>query len=255
MTELQTLPEDHTKHREGAAVSSPAPRRPLLRRPWVVPLGLMTLAFVAFSLPPYLTLDPGMSRVSVREDIPWYYALLVTHIVFGSVALLTACLQVWPWLRRNHLAVHRWSGRVYFFAGVLPAGLASLAISPYGEWGLNQRVANTMLALLWLGTSIAGYRAARERRFRQHREWMIRSFALAFAIVSNRVWWAISTMAFAHVVPPSRATIIADPELAAQLFGLSAWLGWVVNLLVAEWWLHRDRLPRSPAPGRAVQAS
>jgi len=31
----------------------------------------------------------------------------VAHILFGSVALVTACLQIWPWLRRTHPTVHR----------------------------------------------------------------------------------------------------------------------------------------------------
>ncbi|MBD0324764.1 MAG: DUF2306 domain-containing protein [Aldersonia sp.] len=72
----------------------------------------------------------------------------MAHIFFGSVALLTACLQVWPWLRRRHPAVHWYSGRLYVFAGALPAGLAVLTVVPFGTWGANQRTANTMLALL-----------------------------------------------------------------------------------------------------------
>ena len=83
---------------------------PLWRRPWVIPLVLLTAAFVAFSLPPYLSLDPAQARLQPMPPFPGYYPLLVTHIFLGSVVLLAACLQVWPWLRQNHSGVHRASG-------------------------------------------------------------------------------------------------------------------------------------------------
>ena len=98
---------------------SPAvPRTPRWRRPWVVPLALLTVAFVAFALPPYLTLDPAQARLQPLPPFPGYYPLLVTHIFLGSVVLLAACLQVWPWLRQNHPRVHRTSGRIYVAAAL-----------------------------------------------------------------------------------------------------------------------------------------
>lgn len=47
---------------------------------WVLPLALLCVAFVAFALPPYLTLDPSQARLPAqREGFPLYYPLLVTH--------------------------------------------------------------------------------------------------------------------------------------------------------------------------------
>jgi Predicted membrane protein (DUF2306) len=216
---------------------------------------LLTVAFLAFSLPPYLSFDPARSRVPVLLHYPWYYPMLVAHILFGSVALLTACLQVWPWLRRRYPAAHRLSGRLYVFAGALPASLAVLTVAPFGTWGANQRTANTMLALLWLATTLAGYRAARQRRFADHREWMIRSVALAFSIVANRAWSIVCILVFAPGALTQDGDIVASPEVA-QAIGVSTWLSWVVNLLVAEWWLNRTRTRRrARAPQSAPPAS
>lgn len=219
-----------------SAPTSPA-TTPLLRRPWVAPLGVLTVAFLAFTLPPYLGLDPSESRIPPR--FPGHYALLVLHIFFGSVALLTGCLQVWPWLRKNHPAVHRWSGRLYVFAGVLPAGLATLTFTWRGSFGPNQEVANTTLAVLWLAVTVAGYRTARARRFSEHREWMIRSFALAFSIVTNRLWQVVFILAFAPDGDPSSAQF-------AQAIGVSTWVSWLANLFLAEWWLRRTDRKRGP---------
>lgn len=97
--------------------------------PWLA-LGLLTVAFLAFSLPPYLTLDPAQARLPVPT---WYYPALAAHIAFGSIALLAACVQLWPWFRAHRRAMHRWSGRVYVFAGALPASLVVLTITRWAR--------------------------------------------------------------------------------------------------------------------------
>jgi uncharacterized membrane protein YozB (DUF420 family) len=221
-----------------------AVRTPLVRRPWVVPLVLLTVIFIAYAVPPYLTLDPARARIQPTPPHASYYPLLVTHTFLGSVALLAACLQVWPWLRRSHPAIHRWSGRVYV-AAALGASICVMIISPMGLHGANQRVANTMLALLWFATTLAGFRAIRQRRFADHRQWMLRSVALAFSIVAFRFWMLVI---FAVFVPQTFTGGEVDPAALDQAIGLTSWVSWVVNLLIVEWWLHRHPLRgRRPA--------
>ena len=72
-----------------AADHRPAARIPLVRRPWVVPLGLLTVIFIAYAVPPYLTLDPAGARIQPMPPHPSYYPLLVTHIFLGQ----RRCLQ------------------------------------------------------------------------------------------------------------------------------------------------------------------
>src|SRR5689334_7387553 len=85
------------------------------QRPWVALLILAAIAFIAFSLPPYLTLDPGRSRIPPPEGIAFYYPLLVAHVLFATVAMLTCCLLIWTWFRERYPAAHRIIGRVYVF--------------------------------------------------------------------------------------------------------------------------------------------
>ena len=97
-----------------------------LRKPWVGPLAFVVVAFVAFSLPPYLTGDRLQARV--QSDWGPHYPLLVMHVVCASVAILTCVVQIWPWFRARFPAWHRRVGRVYVLAGVLPAGVSGLVI-------------------------------------------------------------------------------------------------------------------------------
>jgi uncharacterized membrane protein YozB (DUF420 family) len=223
--ELSGSPHDHPARAQ----------TPLLRRPWVVPLALLTVIFIGYAVPPYLSLDPARARIQPMANYAAYYPLLVTHIFLGSLALLAACVQVWPWLRRTHPAIHRWSGRIYVTAA-LPASACVMIISPMGLHGANQRVGSTMLAVLWFGTTLAGFRAIRRRRYADHRAWMLRSVALAFSIVANRVWLMI---AFAAFVPDIFTGAEGDSAAVSQAVGVAVWMSWVINLLIAEWWLHR----------------
>ncbi len=184
-------------------------------------------------------------RRLTREGFPFYYPLLVTHILFGSVALLAGCTQVWPWFRHRYPAAHRTIGRVYVFGGVLPAGIAVLGVAPLSSTGFVSQVGNTMLALLWLPITIAGYRMARQRRFAEHREWMIRSFALTTSIVVNRLWLVLLLL----VLWPQVDTTFGGDQTAMinTAAAASVWLSWVVNLLLAEWWLQRGRAARHRA--------
>ena len=244
-------------------MTSPARRAlSILTRPWIGPLAALTAVFLGVSLPRYLTLDPALSRSVPPADFPPYYPLLVTHIFFGTFALVAAVLQLWPRVRRRHPAVHRFAGRVYLVA-VLAASPCVLAIAPFGSWGPSEWVSVAMLGMLWPATTIAGYRMARLRRFAEHREWMIRSVALSFSIVANRFWGMLCVAVFA----PSASDGSALPGAAghaefAQAMSISVWLSWTVNLLFAEWWILRTGArtaagPRAahPVQGDAVAAA
>lgn len=218
---------------------------------------MVSIAFVAFSLPPYLTGDPAQSRVPQPDGFAAHYPLLVGHVIFGSVALLTACLQIWPWFRQRYRAAHRITGRVYVFAGVLPGGLTGLVIGALSPFGPVARASNVMLAALWLSVTITGYRMARQRRQADHRRWMIRSFALTGSIITNRLWGAI---AFVVLAPQLDTTFAGNEQLFTwTVAGLSTWLGWTIPLLIAEWWIERGqsarRRARPPAATRRAAAA
>lgn len=243
-----------TEQREQATTETPARKaarssRPWWRRPPIVPLLVLVAAFLAFSLPPYLTFDPATSRALLREGFPLHYPFLVSHILFGTIALVTCCLQIWPWLRQRSPATHRRLGRLYVFAGVIPSGVLALVVAPAAVQGVSGRIGNTLLAVVWLVTTITAWRMARQRRYAEHRRWMIRSFALTTSIVLNRVWLILLFMALS----PYTSTYFRGDEAAMiqAVAESSIWLSWVVNLLIAEWWLERGR--RRPARKGAGQ--
>lgn len=241
------------------------PRRPFappgtqwLRRPWILPLSLFSVAFLLFAVPPYLSLDPAVARLPVPDGQPWYFPVLVVHVFGGALITLLVILQVWPWMRTRHPAVHRWSGRVYVFAGLPLVGIPAMLIAPFSEAGASAQISGFIWAVLWSTFTVLGYLMARQRRFAHHREWMLRSFALVYGIAFNRVLHIILLMVMTPRLETSQRGEIEAMSL--ELGAASGFLSWILPLLFVEWWLkyrkphRRDRRDQTDSQEIALTA-
>jgi uncharacterized membrane protein YozB (DUF420 family) len=204
----------------------------------VAPLALVVAVFLAYSVPPYLTLDPGRSRVPAPAGFGAHYWLLVAHIGFGTVAIVGVVLQIWPWLRRTHPVAHRRIGRVYVFAGALPSAVMAGTIGAVSPFGPVVAAIDVVAAVLWFGFTVAGWRAGRQGRYGDHRKWMVRSFAMTMNTLMTR---ALSPIGFLVVMPrvADKDSLILD---AATVSGVLSVLS---LLLLSQWWLDRKPKPAS----------
>ncbi|GLW05785.1 hypothetical protein Misp01_09150 [Microtetraspora sp. NBRC 13810] len=185
---------------------------------------LLAFAFIVMFVPVYFTGDPSGARVQLSDYFPWHYGFLVAHVAFGLVAMATAPFQVWPRFRNRYPALHRVMGRLHIFAGVLPAGLMALVITPFAAGP----VGNAFGAVLWLGATIMGFRRVRQRRYTEHRRWMIYSFALCMQIIEGRIM--VLTIPLLPGFTPDRMPLLLET---------ASWIGILLNLLIAQWWLER----------------
>ncbi len=220
------------------------------RRPWIVPLALLTFVFLAFSVPPYLDLDPDTAPIPIRPEPAWYYPLLLSHIFGGTVLMVVAIGQVWPWLRRRRPTLHRWSGRVYVFLGVPFVGVPALLIAPLSNGSLAVAVNNVFWAVGWLAFVLLGYAAARRRDFGRHREWMLRSVVLLYGIALAR---------FTLLFPLAILMPWIDAHYEGGVWALAVDLGpnsllinTVLPLLALEWWFKYHKPRRRNRHGRTT---
>jgi len=148
------------------------------------------------------------------------------HVFAAAVALLLGPFQFSTRLRSNRPQLHRWMGRLYLGIGVLVGGLSGLYIAQFAFGGIVAQSGFATLALCWLYTGWRAYAAIRRRAIEEHRKWMVRNFALAFAAVTLRIYLPVP--------------ILAGVDFAFA-YSIIAWLCWVPNLLVAEWLFNRSR--------------
>jgi len=205
---------------------------------WLAVSGLVCVAITIFAASAYVTLDMGQARPPLHG--PVHYGLLVAHIFTRTVAVLAGVSQFWPGLRRRHPRVHRVMGRGYF-AAVLPSSLLGVACAQLSVFGLASSGPLTVLSVLWFISAVYGLRTARRRQFAEHRIWMIRGFALTGAAVTGRLWGLLL------------GTLLPDGD-GLLVFATANWLSFVVNLLVAEWWIQSRGYTRA-LPSAALRPS
>jgi len=236
MSTTMTPRESVGEHRPDVVETRvPVRSKPFWRRPWMIPLAVVCGIFLVYAVPRYLTFNPKLSLIPAPSNFSLHYPLLVGHVLFGSIAMITCCLQVWPWLRRRHPRVHRITGRIYVFGGVVPCSLLAGVVGLVSPSGLSNRLSSVVLATLWLTFTLTGLRMAIQRREAEHRRWMIRSFALTLSIIVSRVLGQIYT---ATILPPPQTGNVADlVQWGQTLAGMASWPGWIIPLLIAEWWL------------------
>lgn len=185
---------------------------------WAVMLLLAVL--VSLMVSRYLTLDPEAFFPEQRAVYLAHLTFVIVHVAASMLAILTGPFQFLPGIRKGRwLKVHRWLGRTYLL-GVLFGGLSGLYMAQLAYGGIVSRLGFSALACVWLYTGYQAYSHIRKKEIEQHRQWMIRNYALTFAGVMLRVW-----------VPLSMG---AGMDFTSAYIVI-AWLCWVPNLLVAEW--------------------
>jgi len=141
------------------------PRR-LVHRVWSWPVVGVLLITAAVILHLHLLL-PHFLPEFFDPTVP---AVRVLHGSFGIVAVLTALVQIWPGMRRRLPRLHRWNGRVYVFAGVLPCSI--MLVGLLFAIGKPTNTASFFWGVVWLTTTAIAWRAARRGQFARHRQWM-----------------------------------------------------------------------------------
>jgi len=132
------------------------------------------------------------SEVLLITGYPMYHAyrlqviadrhLLIPHTLSGLIALLSGPIQFSSRLRRRYLGFHRVLGRTYVVSVFIGAATGvALATGRPGFPGTS------MQAAAWIVCTTAAFLTARNRQIIQHRQWMVRSYAVTFTFVSSRV--------------------------------------------------------------------
>jgi Predicted membrane protein (DUF2306) len=206
---------------------------------------LVTLAFFAWLMAgitlayiPYNT-DVGFLRIKQHYiDIDHWRIAFFIHVYASMWVLLAGFTQFSSWIQRNQPRLHRTMGYIYVADVLLITGPAGLLMGFYANGGLSSRIAFITLAILWIVFTAMALVKARQKDFRSHRNFMIRSFALTLSALTLRAWKYGITNSFE--LPPM------------DVYRSVAWLGWVPNLIVAEWLIRRKRgFGRVPAKARS----
>lgn len=193
---------------------------------------LVLLAFFSFLMLriiyAYIPMQTDVAFLQLKQQYihitEWRIAFFV-HVFSSLMVLFAGFTQFSKKILRQRPKLHRALGYIYVTDILLVTGPASLLMSFYANGGISSRIGFVLLSVLWMVfTAVALYKAI-TKQFAVHRIFMIRSFALTLSAISLRIWKVVLA-AFTDIPPMDRYRIIA-------------WLGWTLNLLIAEWIIYK----------------
>jgi uncharacterized membrane protein len=159
-----------------------------------------------------------------------YPGIVAVHVVLGAVYLLFAPFQFIQRIRTRHRGYHRQMGRALVAVGLVVGATALFLglVIPFSGWA--EAVLIAIFGSLFLVALVKGFIHIRAGRVAQHREWMIRAFAIGLSIATQRLIF-IPALIVAGVVDPADARVVT--------LSLVAWsASLVVHASLAEIWIH-----------------
>ncbi len=182
----------------------------------------------------YIPIDFDVAFLSIKQDeikLLHYQFAFFTHVYTSIFVLLLGMFQFSSYIRIKYSSFHRTAGKLYISLILFFAGPSGLVMGYYANGGWVSQISFCLLAVLWMVFTYKAYVHARKKDWRQHKNYMYRSYALTLSAISLRLFkWIIVSV---FELPPMDTYIIV------------AWLGWTVNLLVAECIVYSGRLSKS----------
>ncbi|WP_342718384.1 DUF2306 domain-containing protein [Bacillus paramycoides] len=157
----------------------------------------------------------------------FWYSMLFIHITTSIVALVIGPFTLSAKFRERNINRHRIVGRIYM-VGILLGGVSGLYLSFYATGGLVAKLGFGLLSVFWLTSAYQALHRVKNKKIKDHRNWMIRNYALTFAAVTLRIWLPLFIVLFG----------IEQFELS---YAIIAWLAWVPNVIVAELFIRKRR--------------
>lgn len=182
---------------------------------------LLAAALLSSAIAWWMIAWPPLTFSNAAEH-PGHFAITYVHVLGGTGMLLFGGLNLYLAARNDRFPLHRLVGRTYLAFGVV-GSVSAITVastmahkSPGSPILTNATISLVTLAVAWLAFAALGWRAALNRRFQSHAQWMIRSYVLAWAFVFCRIASRLSDV---------------DELGNGEAF---IWLSWVAPLIVAE---------------------
>lgn len=180
----------------------------------------------------YLNFDSGYGFLRIKKDAiatGWYLPAYYAHVVIAAVILLVGFYQINRTFGLRWRNTHRLLGRIYVGGILFFSAPGGLIMSLFINRGPVVQASFILQCTLWFIFTWIAYIRIRQRDIQSHRQWMLRSFALTLAAITLRIYVFLGSWSFDLGNPTAYATI--------------AWLSWVPNLLICEWYLRVTNRP------------
>ncbi len=198
----------------------------------LIPAGLLALGLIPLAATGVRLFDMGFATAVTPDNARFFAspAPIVMHAAGMGLYMLLGAFQFSPGLRQNFPRWHRLSGRILVVAGLIGTigGIwmtqtyPSQPSNPPELYGFRMTFGLAFILCLLLGL-----RSIRQRDFASHRAWMMRAYAIGLGAGTTVFTFGL-------------ALLLSGGNASDQAFALATAAGWILNLTIAEWLIHRD---------------
>ncbi len=171
----------------------------------------------------YIPAKSGISFLAIKQtevsSRPEYLIFFYIHVYSSIFVLLSGFLAM---LRKDFgfKNFHKAAGKIYIILILVFSAPSGIYMGIFANGGFWAKVSFVLLGVLWWFMTFQAYQLIRQKKFRQHQQWMWRSYALTFSAVTLRLW----KVALVYLFQPA----------PMDVYQWVAWLGWLPNLILAE---------------------
>jgi uncharacterized membrane protein len=158
----------------------------------------------------------------------WYWKIaFYTHVFSIISALLAGFTQFSAFILKKHRNIHRAIGKIYIYDVLFINFPATMIMAIYANGLLPAKTAFVILDCLWFWFTFKAVTEVKRGNIIAHKQYMMRSYALTLSAITLRSWKIIIS-----------GVVYIDP---LHLYMIDAWMGFVPNLLFAEWLIRRRK--------------
>jgi hypothetical protein len=157
-------------------------------------------------------------KTIAMKDPVWRVSFYI-HVIAGVVCLSVPVFSFLGKYIGLRIRVHQRIGQVYVWVCMLVVAPTGMYLALYAKGGFMAQFGFLVQGILLSLFTYKGYKAIQKKDTPAHIQWMIRSYAIATAVLSFRIYHIIF---FFTTIPYE------------DIYGLSQWLSLTGNALVAE---------------------
>lgn len=173
--------------------------------------------------------DVAFLRIKQNEvnNVNGYLAIFYIHVYSSLFVLVAGFTQFSKSILSKSKQIHRSFGWMYFAVVLVLSAPSGIFMGFYANGVWHTKLSFILLGCLWMMFTLKALTAIKNKQIKTHQNYMLRSFALALSAITLRFWKVIIVACF-DTAPMDTYKIIA-------------WLGWIPNLLIAEYLINKKR--------------
>ena len=177
---------------------------------------LLTLEYIPAKTDVSFLMIKQTEVASQKEYLPIFY----THVYTSIFVLLAGFLSIIVGSNPKFKKLHRFSGKTYIVLLLLFSAPSGIYMGFFANGSIFAKTSFIILGIFWWFATFKAYLEIKNKKYRNHKIRMYRSFALAFSAITLRIWKVVLVYFF-------------QPN-PMDVYEIVAWLGWIPNIILVE---------------------